>query len=87
MMLKLKNSLAVKYSIPFILQPYYEIMLLIMYEYLFKITRDGMFGSIFCASEQQRHLSDDVASGSEITPCIKIDKPLVVYRFSRNLMK
>ena len=27
-------------------------------------------------------LSNDVASGSEITPCIEIDKPLVVYRFS-----
>ena len=27
-------------------------------------------------------LSNDVASGSDITPCNKIDKPLVVYRFS-----
>ena len=26
------------------------------------------------------YLSYDVASGSEITPCIKIDKQLVVYR-------
>ena len=32
------------------------------------------------------HLSYDVASGSEITPCNKIDKPLVVYRFSGNVM-
>ena len=31
-------------------------------------------------------LSHDVASGSDITPCIKIDKPLVVYRFSGNVM-
>ena len=31
-------------------------------------------------------LSYDVASGSEITPCIKIDKPLVVYRFTGNVM-
>ena len=31
-------------------------------------------------------LSHDVASGSEITPCNKIDKPLVVYRFSGNVM-
>ena len=31
-------------------------------------------------------LSYDVASGSEITPCNKIDKPLVVYRFTRNVM-
>ena len=34
----------------------------------------------------KRHLSYDVASGSEITPCNKIDKPLVVYRFSGNVM-
>ena len=26
-------------------------------------------------------LSHDVASGSDITPCNEIDKPLVVYRF------
>ena len=32
-------------------------------------------------------LSYDVASGSETTPCIKIDKPLAVYRFSGNVMK
>ena len=31
-------------------------------------------------------LSYDVACGSEITPCNKIDKPLVVYRFSGNVM-
>ena len=31
-------------------------------------------------------LSNDVASESEITPCNKIDKPLVVYRFSGNIM-
>ena len=27
------------------------------------------------------HLSHDIASGSDITPGNKIDKPLVVYRF------
>ena len=32
------------------------------------------------------HLSYDVASGSEITPCNKIGKPLVVYRFTGNVM-
>ena len=32
-------------------------------------------------------LSYDVASESEITPCIKLDKPLVVYRFLGNVMK
>ena len=31
-------------------------------------------------------LSYDVAPGSEITPCNKIDKPLVVYRFTGNVM-
>ena len=31
------------------------------------------------------HLLYDVASGSEITPCNKIDKPLVVYRFTGNV--
>ena len=30
-------------------------------------------------------LSYDVAPGSEITPCNKIDKPLVVYRFTGKL--
>ena len=28
------------------------------------------------------NLSHDLAHGSDITPCNKIDKPLVVYRFS-----
>ena len=32
-------------------------------------------------------LSYDVASVSEITPCNKIDKPLVVYRLSGTVMK
>ena len=32
------------------------------------------------------YVSYDVASGSEITPCNKICKPLVVYRFSGNVM-
>ena len=31
---------------------------------------------------QYYNLSHDVASGSDITQCNKIDKPLVVYRFS-----
>ena len=31
-------------------------------------------------------LSYDVASGVEITPCNKIDKPLVFYRFTGNVM-
>ena len=32
-------------------------------------------------------LSYDVASGSEITPYNKIDKPLVVYRFTGNVIR
>ena len=36
--------------------------------------------------ELKMGLSYDVASGSEITPCNKIDKPLVVYRFTGNVM-
>ena len=31
-------------------------------------------------------LSYDVASESEITPCNKIDKPLVVYQLTGNVM-
>ena len=37
--------------------------------------------------EQISFLSYDDTSGSEITPCNKIDKLLVVYRFTRNVMK
>ena len=32
------------------------------------------------------NLSHDVASEIVITPCNKIDKPLVVYRFTGNVM-
>ena len=38
------------------------------------------------AKPKKTLLSYDVASGSEITPCNKIDKPLVVYRFTGNFM-
>ena len=34
----------------------------------------------------KKNLSYDVTSASEITPCNKIDKPLVVYRFTGNVM-
>ena len=48
-------------------------------------------GFIFCMFHVIVHLKDtlsyDVTSESEITPCIKIDKRLVVYRFSGNVMK
>ena len=41
------------------------------------------FRSYFLAVCKQI-LSHDVVYGSAITPCNKIDKPLVVYRFSGN---
>ena len=41
---------------------------------------------ILFGQEHRRRLSYDVESGSEITPCNKIDKPLVVYRFTGNVM-
>ena len=36
---------------------------------------------------EKHFLSYDVASGSVITLCTKICKPLVVYRFSGNVIK
>ena len=36
---------------------------------------------VLMAYEQKHPLSYNVTSGSEITPCNKMDKPLVVYRF------
>ena len=41
---------------------------------------------IICYVKKNNNLSHDVMSGSEITPCNKIDKPQVVYRFSGNVM-
>ena len=42
--------------------------------------------SLCCVLEKDT-LSYDVASVSEITPCIKVNKPLVVYRFLGKVMK
>ena len=42
--------------------------------------------NIFKCFEHIECVSYDVASGSEITPCNKIDKPLVVYRLTGNVM-
>ena len=39
-----------------------------------------------CGNIYNTILSYDVASGSEITLCNKIDQPLVVYRFTGNVM-
>ena len=47
-------------------------------------------GQAMCYNLQRlqniNHLSHDVASESDITPCNKIDRPLVVYRFTGNVM-
>ena len=45
-----------------------------------------LFDELKYIKSVQRILSYDVASGSEITPCNKIDKQLVVYRFRGNVM-
>ena len=42
----------------------------------------GKFYFSFMIFTEVIYLSYDVASGSEITPCNEIDKPLVVYRFT-----
>ena len=44
------------------------------------------FSVFFNINSYLFNLSYDVASGSEITPCNKIDTPLVVYRFTVNFM-
>ena len=41
---------------------------------------------IYLCLPSYNSLSYDVASGSEITPCNKICKPLVVYRFTGNVI-
>ena len=58
----------------------------------FNNTRARMLDSIYHMTNtlkshfwRKNVLSYDVASGSEITPCNKICKPLVVYRFSGNV--
>ena len=53
------------------------------------IALDPMPGSnlIYDGQIYQIHLLYDIASGNEITPCNRIDKPLVVYRFTGNVMR
>ena len=43
-------------------------------------------GSTDTDAHPEFHLSYDVTFWSEIRPCNKIDKPLVVYRFTGNVM-
>ena len=53
-------------------------------------SRKCSFSDIFELKYRVNHynfyLSHDIASESDRTPCIKIDKPLVVYRFTGNVM-
>ena len=42
---------------------------------------------LFLKIKTDKDLSYDVACRREIMPCIKIDKPLVVYRLLGNVMK
>ena len=53
-----------------------DITLLVLYQQLLK----GCI-SFLQSLQKDIHLSHDLASGSDIMPCNKIDKPLVVYRF------
>ena len=61
-----------------------------MYNCLYVLFHRGPLGRLVnlakSATLLKYCLSYDVASGSEITPCNKICKPLVVYRFSGNVM-
>ena len=54
-------------------------------------TKVSCAASVYAQSQdkvasKEEDLSHDVGSGSDITPCNKIDKPLVVYRFTGNLL-
>ena len=64
-----------------------SILSILIYDNLMKHGKDLMSYCLRKIMEKQEcYLSNDVASGSEITPCSKIDKPLVVYIFTGNVM-
>ena len=48
------------------------------------VGRNGQIKSL--SLQRKQNLSYDVASEREITPCNKIDKQLMVYRLSVNIM-
>ena len=57
---------------------------LVMVERLFLAVPRGCLRFVIVLFPDRSHLlflSHNVASGSEITPCNKIDKPLVIFRF------
>ena len=53
------------------IEPYVSKML---GRFIYEFSYQG-YGWVFC------NLSYDIESGSDITPCIKVDRPLVVYKF------
>ena len=57
-----------------------------MQEQMTKYTTLSANGSKNVCNRYTLILSYDVSSGNEITSCSKIDKPLVDYRFSGNVM-
>ena len=46
----------------------------------------GQHAMVFRTVGVKATLSNDVVSGTERTSCNKIDKPLVVYKFTGNIM-
>ena len=54
--------------------------------YLHKVKIQVFFLQSYGRVNSYFYLSYDVASESKLTPCNKIDKPQVVYRFTGNVM-
>ena len=59
--------------------------------YLWQRKRCNVVKPVYSSTMLDNHnyhvLSYDVASGIEIRPCNKIDKPLVAYKFLENVME
>ena len=79
------RCLFVSFPVGILGQVWYRFLILAVF---FTLLRRGpnMFKSKLIKMLNNTVLSYDVASGSEITPCNKIDKPLVVYRLTGNVM-
>ena len=58
----------------------------VIQDFVFLSRKQGCIRCIYLQVYNKKNLSYDVASGSEITPCNKICKPLVVYRFTGNVV-
>ena len=66
----------------------YSIALKLNHVLLCKLSHNIHFDFAACSMHNTIYytLSYDIESGSEIKPCNKINKPLVVYRFTGNVM-